>query len=166
MGSPQSWRTMIPRKFSHCCKGSGFPWLGILVKWLRIPRVCDFEGQWDLAAGLYIRFRGNRESTPGWHIQNLVCTRTQGKEAVIPQETEPDLPASAGESPVGAWDGSGSSWGQGNWQQQQKQLIGMNPTGGHHYPYHRAYRLHGWLFSAETTNREWRAAHLFSRQLD
>ena len=34
--------------------------------------------------------------------QNLVCTRTQEKGAVTPQETEPDLPVSVQESPAEA----------------------------------------------------------------
>ena len=32
-----------------------------------------------------------------------MCTRTQEKGAVTPQETEPDLPVSVRESPVEAW---------------------------------------------------------------
>ena len=36
--------------------------------------------------------------TLGGHKQNLVCTRTQEKGAVTPQETEPDLPVSVQES--------------------------------------------------------------------
>ena len=37
------------------------------------------------------------------HKQNLVCTRTQEKAAVTPQEIEPDLPVCVQESPVEAW---------------------------------------------------------------
>ena len=85
-----------------------------------------------------------------------MCTRTQGKEAVTPQETEPDLTASAGESPVGAWVAVAHHGDKetGSNNSSAKTLIGMNSTGGHYYPYHRAYRLHGWLFSGKTTNRE------------
>ena len=36
---------------------------------------------------------------------NLVCTRTQEKGAVTPQETDPDLPRSVQESPAEAWVG-------------------------------------------------------------
>ena len=35
---------------------------------------------------------GLGEQTLGGHKQNLVCTRTQEKGAVTPQETDPDLP--------------------------------------------------------------------------
>ena len=55
----------------------------------------------------------NREFTLGRHKQNLACTRTQGKGAVTPQETESDLPARAGGSPIEAWVGSGLPGGQG-----------------------------------------------------
>ena len=34
---------------------------------------------------------GKTDSTLEGHKQNLVCTRTQGKGGVTPQETEPDL---------------------------------------------------------------------------
>ena len=46
--------------------------------------------------------------------QNLLCTRTQEKGAVIPQETEPELPVSTQESSVKAWVDSGLPWGQGH----------------------------------------------------
>ena len=48
------------------------------------------------------------------HKQNLVCTRTQEKGAVTPQETEPDLPVSVQESPAEAWVNSGLLRGQGH----------------------------------------------------
>ena len=44
---------------------------------------------------------GNR--TLGGHKQNLVCTRTQEKGAVPPQETDPDFPMSVQESPAEEW---------------------------------------------------------------
>ena len=50
----------------------------------------------------------------GGHKQNLVCTRTQEKEAVTPQETEPDLPVNVQESPAEAWVDSGLLQGQGH----------------------------------------------------
>ena len=42
------------------------------------------------------------KKTLGGDKQNLVCIRTQEKGAVIPQETEPDLPVSVQKSPVEA----------------------------------------------------------------
>ena len=39
----------------------------------------------------------------GGHKQNLVCTRIQEKGAVIPQETDPDLPMSVQESLAETW---------------------------------------------------------------
>ena len=48
----------------------------------------------------------------GGHKQNLVSTRTQDKEAMIPQEIDPDLPVNVQESPVDVWVDSGLPWGQ------------------------------------------------------
>ena len=48
----------------------------------------------------------------------LVCTRTQEKGAVTPQETEPDLAVSVQETPAEAWVGSGLLQGPGHWVQQ------------------------------------------------
>ena len=55
------------------------------------------------------------KQTVGGHKQKLVCTRTQEKGAVTPQETDPDLPISVQESPVKAWVGGGllQGWGHG-----------------------------------------------------
>ena len=47
------------------------------------------------------------KQTLGGHKENLVCTRTQEKGAVTPQETDPDLPLSVQESPAEAWVDSG-----------------------------------------------------------
>ena len=45
--------------------------------------------------------------------QNLVCTSTQEKGAVTPQETDPDLPVRVQQSPAEAWVGGGllQAWG-------------------------------------------------------
>ena len=48
---PTDWRTIIPKKFLHCCESSRaqqISQLGDLAKGLRTPREFDFEGQWDL----------------------------------------------------------------------------------------------------------------------
>ena len=50
---------------------------------------------------------GETDSTVGRHKQNLACTKTQGKGAVTPQETEPNLPASVGGFPMEVWISSG-----------------------------------------------------------
>ena len=47
-------------------------------------------------------------------VASLEHTRTQEKEVVPPQETEPDLPVSVQESPVEVWVNSGLLGGQGN----------------------------------------------------
>ena len=50
--------------------------------------------------------------------QNLVHIRTQEKGAVMPQESELDLPASVPESLAEAWLSSGLPWSQGHKAQQ------------------------------------------------
>ena len=47
------------------------------------------------------------------HKQNLMCTRTDEKGAVAPQETDPDFPMSVQESLAEAWVGGGllQGWG-------------------------------------------------------
>ena len=47
------------------------------------------------------------KQTLGGHKQNLVCTRTQEKGVMTPQETDPDLPGSVQGSPVEARVGGG-----------------------------------------------------------
>ena len=49
----------------------------------------------------------------GGHRQNLLCTRTQEKGAVTPEETDPDLPVSVQESPAEAWVSGGLLQGRG-----------------------------------------------------
>ena len=46
---------------------------------------------------------GLGKQTLGGHKQNLVCTRTQEKGVVTPQETDPDFPVSVQESLAEAW---------------------------------------------------------------
>ena len=57
-------------------------------------------------------YTGLGKQTFGGHKQNL-CTRTQEKGAVTPQQTDPDLPVSVQESPVEAWVSGGllQGWG-------------------------------------------------------
>ena len=96
-------RTIIAKKFLHCCKGSRahnrFPNLGIWQK--------DWE--------------------PPGKQQNLLCTRTWEKGAMTPQETEPDLPVIVLESLVEAWVDRGLPWGQGHWlpQSWELQYVGI-----------------------------------------
>ena len=53
------------------------------------------------------------ETDSGGHKQNLVCTRTQEKGAVTPQETDPVLPVSVQESPAEVWVSGGPLQGWG-----------------------------------------------------
>ena len=70
------------------------PQLGDLAKGLRKPRPLEFD---------YRTYTGLGKETLGGHEQNLVCTRTQEKEAVTLKENEPDLPVNVQESLVEAW---------------------------------------------------------------
>ena len=54
------------------------------------------------------------KQTLGGHKQNLVHTRTQEKGAVIPQETDSDLPMSVQESLAEVWVDGGLLQGQGH----------------------------------------------------
>ena len=57
---------------------------------------------------------GLGKQTLGGHKQNFVCTRTQEKEAVTPQETESNWSVSVQESLAGAWVGGGLLQGLGH----------------------------------------------------
>ena len=62
----------------------------------------------------YIASTGLGKQTLGGHKQHLVCTKTQEKGAVTPQEIDPDLPVSVWESLAEVWVGSGLLQGQGH----------------------------------------------------
>ena len=62
---------------------------------------------------------------------------------MTPQETDPDLPLSVQESPVGAWVGSGLLQGQGT---KCSSVCTGSLEGGHHYHHY----LHHSLVSGET----------------
>ena len=88
-----------------------------------------------------------RKQTLGGHKQNLVCTRTQEKGAVTPQETDPDLPVSVQESPAEVWVGGGLLQGWGT----ECISVCMRPfESGCHY-FH--YLLHS-LASGQITRKE------------
>ena len=81
-----------------------------------------------------------------------MCSRTQKKRAVTPQETEPDLPVSVRESPAEMWVHSGLLRGQRHWLQQSWELwhAGISPfEGGHHYSHYSYHSL-----ASGQTNRE------------
>ena len=140
MGDPRTGTT-ISKKFLHCCegldpitdfstwgssKGAGNP------QGICLSRSMDLDYRTATGLGKQRLFKGTNKS--------LVFTRTQGKWAVTPQETEPDLPVSLGVSSRGiGWQQS--SWGQDRWQQQswEMQWVDISPrVGGHHWPYQRA----------------------------
>ena len=76
---------------------------------------------------------GLGKQTLGGHRQNLVCTRTQEKGAVTPQETEPDLPVSVQESLAEVWINSGCHGAKGT----EYSSTGVSPfERGLHYLHH------------------------------
>ena len=82
---------------------------GDTAKGMRTPRKSDFEGQGDFIIGLpqnwgKQRFHSQRAQT------NLSCTKTQGERAVTPQDTEPELYASVGGSPLQSCVSKTSLW--------------------------------------------------------
>ena len=110
-----------------------------------------FDEEWTVVEkyDISIIFHRTGNQTLGGHKQNLVCTRTQKKGAVTPQETEPDLPVSVQESLVEAWVDSGLLQGRGT----EYNSAGISPfEGGCHYSYHS-------LASGQTTGREHRPEH-------
>ena len=68
---------------------------------------------WVQQTWVWHNYQGLGEQTLGGHKQNLVCTRTQEKGAMTPQEIDPDLPMSVQESPAEAWVSSGLLQGSG-----------------------------------------------------
>ena len=67
---------------------------GHLAKGLRTPQ--RIRLWWTLGID-YGTYTGLGIQNLGGHKQNLVCTGTQEKGAVTPQETDPDLPVSVQE---------------------------------------------------------------------
>ena len=87
---------------------------------------------------------GRKESLEG-HKQNLVCTRTQEKGAVTPQETDPDLSVSV------LWQRCGSAVACCRVGGTECSNACMGPfEGAHHYLHY----LHNSLASGQITGRE------------
>ena len=104
--------------------------------WASSKRTKYPEGIWlYISVGFdYRASTGLGKHTLGENKQNCVCTRTQEKGAVTPQETEPDLPVCVWESLAETWVDRGLPWGQGYWLQQswEVQCAGISPFGGGH----------------------------------
>ena len=98
----------------------------------------------------YTAYTRLRKQTLGGHTQNLVCTRTQDKGEVTPQETDPDLLMSVQESPAEVWVGRGLAQGRGS-----ECSKCMPFEGGRHYLHY----LHHSLASGQTTGRERSPTH-------
>ena len=88
----------------------------------------------------------------GGHKQNLVCTRTQKKGAVTPQETDPDLPVRVQESLAEAWAHTGLLQGRGT---EYDSACTRPSEGGRHY----LHQPHHNLVSGQITGRKHSPAH-------
>ena len=83
--------------------------------------------------------------------QDLVHTRTWEKGAVTPQQTEPDLPVCAWESPAEVWVDSGLLWD--TIVLEAPGCVSISPfEGGCQYPYHS-------LAFVQTTGKDHSPAH-------
>ena len=85
---------------------------GDLAKGPRTPIEFNFGGQWDLITELTQDW-GSR-LLEGTHKIKLVCTRTQEKGAVTPQETDSGMPESVQESTAEVWVSGGLLQGRGH----------------------------------------------------
>ena len=131
---------------------SGFPaWES--SKRTRNPQGIWLWGPWDLITELSQDWEKQRL---GRYKQNLAHTRTQGQGARLNKTYLLVLegllwqPRSA---MAHCRDGDTGSRSPGRCP------LGVNPLGGHHEPYHRAYRLQGWVASGQTINREGAQPH-------
>ena len=84
------------------------------VKGVGVVNAAEIDVFLELSSKTARTYTGLGKQTLGGHKQNLVCTRIQEKEAVIPQETDPDLPMSVQESLSEAWVSSGLLQCQGH----------------------------------------------------
>ena len=128
---PGGWftdrRTIIPKKFSHCCEGSKphvrLP--SLVTKGLGIPWESDLEDQWDLIIGLPEDWEKQRLQS--WRVRTKFCTHQD------PEERSSD--------PIGYWtkttcscwraSSSGSPQGQGRWKVSLGDTLlefAINPT--------------------------------------
>ena len=140
-GWPTNWRTITPKKLSHCCEPqvglpSQFPAKGTANS--QIP-----QGIWPWRpAGLdyktSTRLGETWDSSLGGHKQNFPHTKTQRKGA------------SVGGSPVEeVWvrKGSPQGWAHLAW----KVLLGVYPLGGCQHP---TIDLEGWVALGQKNTRE------------
>ena len=128
---------IIPKKFSHCFESSETPHQasqpGYLAKELGILRESDFEGQWDLIAGLPQDWGKQIPLLVG--TNKILCTPAQGKGAVPHRRLNQAYLLVL----EGLLWGMGWQWlavgtlHQGHWHQQSWRVpLGVSPLGVHH----------------------------------
>ena len=112
---PTNWRTIIPKKFLHCCKSSRaynrFLSLGIRQRDWELSGNLTFK-----ANGIWLQNFHRTGETDSWRARTKACAyQDLGERRSDPLETEPDLPVSVQECLAKMWVNSGLLWGQGHW---------------------------------------------------
>ena len=112
---PTNWRTIIPKKFLHCCKSSRtynrFPSLGIRQRDWELSGNLTFK-----ANGIWLQNFHRTGDTDSWRARTRACAyQDPGERKSDPLQTEPDLAVSVQESPAKMWVNSGLPWGQRHW---------------------------------------------------
>ena len=147
---PINWRTIIPKKFSHCSKSSRahnkFPNLGIWPKDLRIPREFDIEAQWDLITEL-LQDWGNRflEST-----NKTLCAPGETRKEQWPHKKLSQTVLLVSTSLHWRHQSTVAFHGDMGREYNSRSISPLE--GGHHYPYHN-------LATCQTTGREHSPTH-------
>ena len=139
---PLEWRFWAPRQASQP---------GGLAMGGGIPRESDFEGWWDLIAGLREDW-GKRESTLGGHTQSSVLIKTQGEglnqtyllvlEGLLQRWGV--AVAHHGDKDTGSWNSGNYSLAWALPESAISQRVGS---------------LQGWVASRQTTNKEGTQPH-------
>ena len=96
----------VSQRYLRCCLLGCSPHFTLNKTQLATLKLCTFFS-WHVRI-----FTILGKQTLAGYKQNVMCTRTQEKGAVAPQETEPDLPVGVQESLVDAWVDSGLLRGQ------------------------------------------------------
>ena len=151
---PTNWRTIIPKKFLHCCKSSRvhnrFPNLGIWQRESEPPGNLTLK-----ASGIWLQNSPRTGETDSWRAQHC-AHQDPGERNSDPRGWARLACECLGVSSWGVGD-SGQPQGQGHWLQQlwEPRCAGVSPLGGQHYchyPYH-------YLAWGQTTGREHSPTH-------
>ena len=140
---PTNWRTIIPKKFSHCYKS--------FRAHNRFPNLWIWQRDWEPPGNLTMKARGiwlqnfhRTGKTECWRAQENLCTPGPRKRSSDPTR---DWPRLACKCPGVSGGGVGWQWpavGSGARPQQSLELwhAGISPyEGGHHYCHYPYFGL-------------------------